>query len=231
MKSTSNTTTALLWALTILLILGGASLILWSLQGDPATRPGVAFLPEIASGLSDGAGLSPVQPDAQGPSATAEAAGTQVALPPAAAPALGIVLPEPLPADLADPILRWIALQPGARVITDTQQADLWISTEPGGTLLAERIYVPVSRFATLRDEISAVDLLALWLGTPEPGQAALAVDASALAGLTLLWGPPAQVDLLPDATAVAAALEPYPARLGILPFDQLDARSWPRWP
>jgi hypothetical protein len=222
MKSTSNTITALLWALTILLILGGASLALWSLQGDPAARSGVAFLPEIASGLTNDAGLSPMQPDAQAPSVTAEAAGAQVALPPAAAPALGIVLPQPLPADLADPILRWIAVQPGARLITDTQQADLWISTEPGGTLLAERIYVPVSRFATLRDEISPVDLLSLWLGSPEPGQTALAVDASALAGLTLLWGPPAQVDVLPDAATVAAALEPNPARLGILPFDQL---------
>jgi hypothetical protein len=66
------------------------------------------------------------------------------------------------------------------------------------------------------------VDLLSLWLGSPEPGQTALAVDASALAGLTLLWGPPAQVDVLPDAATVAAALEPNPARLGILPFDQL---------
>lgn len=224
MKSTSNTFSALLWALTILLILGGASLILWSLQAGPTAQPRLAFLPEIAAELADPAGLSPIAPDSatQPGTAAPENAGQRAALPPAAAPALGIVLPEPLPADLADPILRWIALQPGARVITDTQQADLWISTEPGGTLLAERIYMPVSRFATLRDEISAVDLLALWLGTPEPGQAALAVDASALAGLTLLWGPPAQVDLLPDAAAVAAALEPYPARLGILPFDRL---------
>jgi poly-gamma-glutamate synthesis protein (capsule biosynthesis protein) len=132
------------------------------------------------------------------------------------------VLPQPLPPDLADPILRWIAQQPGARVITDTEKADLWISTEPGGELLAERIYVPVSRFATLRDQIATVDLLALWLGAPEPGQAPLALDANALAGLTLLWGPPTQVEVLPDAAAVAAVLEPYPARLGVLPFDRL---------
>lgn len=224
MKSSSNTPTALLWALTILLILGGASLALFGLQKAPAAQPGVAFLPGVSSGAADSTSLSPLAPDSQPPAATAEvdAAGNSVALALDAAPGLAIALPQPLPADLADPILRWIAQQPGARVITDTQQADLWISVEPGGELLAERIYVPVSRFATLLDETSTADLLALWLGTPAPGQPPLAVDANALAGLTLLWGPPAQVEMLPDAAAVAAALEPYPARLGVLPFEQL---------
>ncbi len=224
MKSTSNTTSALLWALTILLILGGASLVLWSLQDSPAVRPGAAVLPGSASEIPGTTGLSPLAPDAPTPAGAATPAGTDttVALPPATTPELGVVLPQPLPPDLADPILRWIAQQPGARVITDTEKADLWISTEPGGELLAERIYVPVSRFATLRDQIATVDLLALWLGAPEPGQAPLALDANALAGLTLLWGPPTQVEVLPDAAAVAAVLEPYPARLGVLPFDRL---------
>lgn len=222
MKSTSNTTSALLWALTILLILGGASLVLWSLQDSPAEPSGAA--PGLASGPPDAISLSPQAPDAPQPAGPPLPAETEasVALPPAAAPDLAIVLPQPLPADLADPILRWIAQQPGARVITDTEKADLWISAEPGGELLAERIYVPVSRFATLRAQIATVDLLALWLGAPEPGQAPLALDANALAGLTLLWGPPTQVEVMPDAAAVAAALEPYPARLGVLPFDRL---------
>lgn len=198
--------------------------MLWSLQDSPAGQPGVAFMPGSASEMPGTTGLSPLAPDAPAPAGAPTPAGTDttVALPPAATPELGIVLPQPLPPDLADPILRWIAQQPGARVITDTQKADLWISTEPGGDLLAERIYVPVSRFATLRDQIATVDLLALWLGAPEPGQAPLALDANALAGLTLLWGPPTQVEVLPDAAAVAAALEPYPARLGVLPFDRL---------
>ena len=115
-----------------------------------------------------------------------------------------------------------MAQQPGARVVTDTLAADININTSLSGTLLAERIYVPVTRFAALRDEVSAVDLLALWLGAPSPGQAALVVDADSYAALTLLWGPPAQVEVLPDTAAVAAALEPYPARLGVLPFDRL---------
>jgi poly-gamma-glutamate synthesis protein (capsule biosynthesis protein) len=47
-------------------------------------------------------------------------------------------------------------------------------------------------------------------------------MDADSLAALTLLWGPPAQVEVLPDSAAIAAALESYPARLGVLPFDRL---------
>jgi poly-gamma-glutamate synthesis protein (capsule biosynthesis protein) len=219
MKISSNTTTAILWALSIVLILAGASLTVLSRQSDPAGPANRAFVPGAISLASDSASQSPL---AAPPLPEQPAPGNSVALPPAAAPRLAFALPDPLPSDLADPILRWIAQQPGARVITDTQQADIWIGTEPGGDLLAERIYVPVGRFATLQDEISAVDLLALWLGTPQSGQAPLAVDAATLAALTLLWGPPTQVEVLPDAAAVAAALDPYPARLGVLPFDRL---------
>jgi poly-gamma-glutamate synthesis protein (capsule biosynthesis protein) len=219
MKTSSNTTTAVLWALSIILILVGASLALWSQQGRAPSPASQSFVPGPVSLAADTVSQSPLNPT---PTPEQPVPGNSVALPPAATPRLAVALPDPLPSDLADPILRWIAQQPGARVITDTQQADIWISAEPGGDLLAERIYVPVGRFATLQDEISAVDLLALWLGTPEPGQVPLAVDADTLAALTLLWGPPAQVEALPDAAAVAAALDPYPARLGVLPFDQL---------
>ncbi|MFZ2361090.1 MAG: hypothetical protein WA040_17240, partial [Anaerolineae bacterium] len=64
MKSTSNTATALLWALSILLILAGASLALvgWqqngvSGQGNPAFVPGLVAqaldpTPESTPGLS-----------------------------------------------------------------------------------------------------------------------------------------------------------------------------------
>lgn len=224
MKSTSNTVSALLWALSILLILAGASLALLNWQRGATGQATPAFVPGIVSQAADSASQSPPETSPletpAGP--TQPAPGSSAALPAASAPVLAVALPDPLPPDLADPILRWIARQPGARVVTATQQADIWISTEPGGELLAEHIFVPVGRFATLRDEISAVDLLALWLGTPGPGQTPLAVDGNALAGLTLLWGPPAQVEVLPDTAAVAAALEPYPARLGVLSFDQL---------
>lgn len=224
MKPTSNTATALLWALSIFLILAGASLALLSWQGGTPGAAGPVFVPALGSQPSGAANPSTLEsgPPATAISRTQPAPGTGTALPPTTAPALGISLPDPLPPDLADPILRWVAQQPGARVVTDTQQADIWISTEPGGELLAERIYVPVGRFATLSDEISAVDLLALWLGAPEPGVPSLAVDASAFAALSLLWGPPVQVEVLPGSAAVATALEPYPARLGVLPFDRL---------
>ena len=224
MKPTSNTTTALLWALSILLILAGASLALLGWQGSAPELTNLAFAPVLVGQTSNPTSESP-----QGPSPLATpadpalpGAGSSAALPLATPPALAIALPDPLPPDLADSILRWIAQQPGARVITDTQQADIWINLEPGGALLAERIYVPVGRFATLSDEVSAVDLLAQWLGAPGPGMEPLVVDAAAFAALSLLWGPPAQVEILPDTAAVAAALEPYPARLGVLPFDRL---------
>jgi poly-gamma-glutamate synthesis protein (capsule biosynthesis protein) len=219
MRTSSNTATALLWALSIVLILAGASLALVSRQGSAPGPANQSFVPGPVSLAADTVNQSPLEPptDPEQP-----VPGDSAALPPAATPRLAIALPDSLPSDLADPVLRWIAQQPGARVVTDTQQADIWIGTEPGGDLLAERIYVPVGRFATLQDEISAVDLLALWMGTPEPGQASLAVDADTLAALTLLWGPPAQVEVLPDTAAMAAALDPYPARLGVLPFDRL---------
>lgn len=221
MKSSPKTTHAFLWALSVILIVAGASLALWGNQGFTASRNA----PTTPAGPNDPPAdlTSPLQSPLASPTSDAQA-GAKEAIASAAqsGPRLRIALPEPTPPDLADPILRWIAQQPGGRVVTDTAQADIWISTEPTGELLAERIYVPVSRFATTRDEIAAVDLLALWLGAPPAGQQPLAVDAQALAALTLLWGPPAQVEVLPDSAAVAAALEPYPARLGVLPFDRL---------
>ncbi len=110
-----------------------------------------------------------------------------------------VALPNPLPPELQDGILVWIAQQPGGRVVTDTQQADLWINTDPAGEEIVERVYVPVARFAALQEETSAADLLALWMGTPDGGQQPLVVDADTAAALTLLWGPAAQVEVLPE--------------------------------
>ncbi len=224
MKLTSNSATALLWAASILLILSGASLALFGWQGGIGGQTSPVSVQSLTAPTPEPGGESTLPPSPQAaPAATVQPVqGGSPALPLATPPALAVALPSPMPSDLADPVLRWIAQQPGARVITDTQQADIWIDLQPGGELLAERIYVPVARFATLSDEVSAVDLLARWMSAPEPGMAPLALDADAFAALSLLWGPPAQVDILPDTAAVAAALEPYPARLGVLPFDRL---------
>jgi hypothetical protein len=227
MKPTSNTANALLWALCIILIAGGASLALLSWQSPSSRQANVAPIAGPGSKPADLAAASvPAVGSPAAPNATAQPeAGSSVALPASSSPDLGVYLPDPLPPSLADPILRWMAMQPGARVVTDPAQADVWINNELSGSLLAEQIYVPVTRFAALRDEISAVDLLALWLGAPSPGQPALVVDGDTYAALTLLWGPPAQVEVLRDTAAVTAALEPYPARLGVLPFDRLAPR------
>jgi poly-gamma-glutamate synthesis protein (capsule biosynthesis protein) len=96
------------------------------------------------------------------------------------------------------------------------------MSTEAPGNLLAERIYVPVTRFGSLEEDKAAADLLALWLGTPAEGQQLLAVDADSAAALTLLWGPSTQAEVFPDSASLAAALETSPDRLGVLPFDRL---------
>lgn len=148
--------------------------------------------------------------------------GLSTALPPAADPALGVLMPEAMPRVLADPVLRWIAAQPDGRVVTDTQIADLWIDTLPDGDLLAERVYVPVARFATVQDDVDAVQLLALWMNTPETADQALAVTADAVAGLTALWGEPMQVEVFTSTLTLTQALEATPGRLGIVPFDQL---------
>lgn len=224
MKPSPKTSHAMLWAASVVLILAGASLALMGQQGPAAGRGAPA--PQSAA-ISQPADLtSPIQSPLASPTADA-GAGAQEAIARDAQTGslLRVALPDPLPPDLADPILRWVAQQPGGRVVTDTAQADLWISTEPDGELLAERIYVAVGRFATVNDDVAAVDLLAQWMNAPQPGLAPLAVDGDVLAGLTLLWGQPAQVEVLPDSAAVAAALEPYPARLGVLSFDKLVPR------
>ncbi|MFZ2487864.1 MAG: CapA family protein [Anaerolineae bacterium] len=148
--------------------------------------------------------------------------GLSTALPPAADPALGVMLPETMPRVLADPVLRWIAAQPDGRVVTNTQVADLWIDTLPDGDLLAERVYVPVARFATVQDDVDAVQLLALWMNTPKTADETLAVTADAVAGLTALWGEPMQVEVFTSTLTLTQALEAAPGRLGIVPFDQL---------
>lgn len=196
MKRLTSQKESMLWALSVLLMIAGAALLWLALWPN---RPAVARLP---------VGMA-TQPLAE-PAATA------------APPPVRLVAPSPLPTSLEQGLAGWLAEQPGGQWVTDTLAADLWLTTEPNGEALIERFYVPVARFATLTPDISPPELLAMWLGGPGPGQLPLAVDSETAAALRLLWGEPAQVEVLPDAAAVAAALELNPGRLGILPFDQL---------
>lgn len=174
----------------------------------------------------------PSQADNSIPSATPETAGQSPdraagdAVPEAAAmPTLipvRLALPQPFPPSLTDSLQAWLQQHPEIQVITDTQTADLSLTMDLAGDVAVERVYVPVARFATVQDEVAASDLLALWMRGPEGAQPPLAVDADTAAALSLLWGPPAQVEIFADVPALATALWQSPGRLGIVPFDRL---------
>ena len=215
MNSGHKTFHAVLWGISALMILLGASLVMLGQQGR-------ATLWRAATPAPTDIAVLPASPL----NATPRLAGGTPAGDPTALPVGEVTLAWPaLPADLETWLAAWAAQQPAARVVTGTAQANLWLSVDKGDTVLAERIYTPVARFATVRDDISGADLLALWLGKPAEGRPALAVTPDVAAGLAALWGQPAQVEIFPDAEAVAAALEQDPTRLGILAFDHLLPR------
>ena len=227
MNSSSKTNRIILWAIAAILVIAGIGLVVSSQSNRAVTAtPAAVAIPQTDPTVeeSDPSESTPTTPNptALATLATAQATATATLTPTPSQPVMRVALPNPLPPELQDGILVWIAQQPGGRVVTDTQQADLWINTDPAGEEIVERVYVPVARFAALQEETSAADLLALWMGTPDGGQQPLVVDADTAAALTLLWGPAAQVEVLPDSAAVAAALEASPDRLGVLPFDRL---------
>jgi poly-gamma-glutamate synthesis protein (capsule biosynthesis protein) len=110
--------------------------------------------------------------------------------------------------------------------LVEGQEADLQIDMqkEPDGVLFAFRVYVPVARFATLRQGVTTEELKAIW-----SGQAAtpLLVDEDAWASLRWLWGEPAAgapvVSVRAD--ALADRLWAEPEALGIVPFHRLEPR------
>ncbi len=223
MNSSSKTNRIVLWAVAAALVVGGIGLVISSLtnHNETAETPMAVASPQAVPTIEEAsqAGPAPTRPL---PTALPKVQATATTVPAPVKPVLRVALPNPLPAELQNGMLVWIAQQSGGRVVTDTQQSDLWISTDPTDKPLVERVYVPVARFGTLQEEVSAADLLALWLGTPAEGQQPLVVDADTAAALTLLWGPAAQVEVLPDSAAVAGALEASPDRPGVLPFDRL---------
>ncbi len=227
MNSSSKTNRIILWAIAAVLVIAGIGLVVSS-QSDRAVTatPAAVAIPQTDPTVeeSDQPASAPTtsNPTALATLATTQATATATLTPTPSPPVMRVALPNPLPPELQDGILVWIAQQPGGQVVTDTQQADLWINTDPAGEEIVERVYVPVARFAALQEETSAADLLALWMGTPDGGQQPLVVNADTAAALTLLWGPAAQVEVLPNSAAVAGALEANPDRLGVLPFDRL---------
>ena len=225
---------SVLWLVSALMVVAGLAILFLGTTNSPAASP--FALPEAAplpaendqlalplleptaalSGDDNAAPLDPTTMPAPDGSATAIPASDSDT------DGLTIALPEPMPPELLDGVLRWATQHPGTRIVTGTQDADVWISTEAGGALLAERIYVPVSRYGDREDDVSAADLLGDWMASPESGKLAMVADTNAAAGMTLLWGAPQQLEVLPDGHVMAATLENSRGRHGVLPFDQL---------
>ncbi len=113
------------------------------------------------------------------------------------------------------------------RLVSD-DDADLYITTDDagGGVLLAFRVYVPVARFATLRQGVTTDELRGLWAGQNRVASA-LYGDEDTLAALRLLWGAPAADApvVVVGSDALADCLWAEPDALGIVPFHRLEPR------
>lgn len=195
---------AVLWAASLFLMAVGAALLVSTLLQPANSLP--AAPSEAPDRLSGG---------------TAGVEAPQVA-PTATLVPVRLAVPQPFPPSLATSLQTWLQQHPEVQVITDTQAADLSLTMDLAGDVAVDRVYVPVARFATLQDDVAASELLALWLRGPEGAQQPLAVDADTAAALSLLWGPPGQVEIFGDVPALATALWQSPDRLGIVPFDRL---------
>jgi len=116
----------------------------------------------------------------------------------------------------------------------------------PDARLFSERIYVPVQRFATLREEISLDELRGMWgpasgaasgatsggLGEAASSTARLLVTEETATDLALLWGrpqagPQAGVELVAD-DELTGALWADEQAVGLVPFQRLEPRLKP---
>ncbi|MEA3337590.1 MAG: CapA family protein [Chloroflexota bacterium] len=232
LKKTNESTLGLISALLLVL---GIFLLLWAWQdikpAQSAGEPTSAASPSPADGSDIAANeqINGNQAQTDDPSPVeAKPQPVDQAKKPSLTSRLGLAQPlqmallNPTPPELEIAIQNWLDAQPKSSLIADASEADLWLTTEPVDNPVAERIYVPVKRFASLDVEADPAQLLGLWLGGPKEGEQALVVTPDAAAGLFQLWGPPAEIEVVHSAEALAALLEENDSRLGVLPFDQL---------
>lgn len=108
------------------------------------------------------------------------------------------------------------------------EKSDVAVSAEaqPGSVLLAERVYVVVDRFSTLRSNIGQADLRGLWQGiATKDGAKTLVLVDEAYEALRHLYGEPAvAVQVLP-LDSVTARLWADHSALGIVGFNQLTPK------
>jgi len=155
---------------------------------------------------------------------------------PSTTPAVRVALSPDLPAGVADVLRAWAAEEKVAVVGEEGGNADLRWDMQPGpdARLFSERIYVPVQRFATLREEISLDELRGMWESASGAASGAagstarLLVTEETATDLALLWGrPQAGVELVAD-DELTGALWADEQALGLVPFEQLEPRLKP---
>lgn len=142
---------------------------------------------------------------------------------PTATPAIRLALAAGLPPTIGEAARAWAAGQ--GVVIVEDAAADLRLDLdpEPDGRLVSERLYVPVQRFATLREEVTLDELRQSWTGTG--GFARLLLSEATAADLAALWGPPGEgIQLLPDDELTEALWQDEQA-VAIMPFERLEPR------
>jgi hypothetical protein len=149
---------------------------------------------------------------------------------PSPTPLVSLALAPDLPEDVVSAALAWAAARGVVLAEGDGVGADLRLDLAwgPDAALVGETIYVPVARFATLREETTLDELWQLWSGAAEAGR--LLMTAATATGLGRLWGAPADtVELLPDDELTAALWQDEQA-MAIVPFDRLEPRMAPLW-
>jgi poly-gamma-glutamate synthesis protein (capsule biosynthesis protein) len=162
------------------------------------------------------------------PSPTPTLAATATATPaPTATPVIHLGLDPDLPAFIAEAARSWAAGR-GVQVVDRGEgtalRLDLAASSD--AILVSESIYVPVVRFASLREGIALKELQQGWTDGGERLRLLLAEETAA--DLSRLWGAPGPtVEMVPDAELTAALWEDQQA-LGIVPFERLEPRLKP---
>jgi len=137
-----------------------------------------------------------------------------------------LALAAELPLPIGDAARAWAAGW-GVAVV-EKSAADLRLDFDPApdGRLVSERLYVPVQRFPTLREEVTMDELRQTWAGTG--GSARLLVSEATAAELATLWGPPGEgVELLPNSELTEALWQDEQA-VAIVPFERLEPRLRP---
>lgn len=164
--------------------------------------------------------------------------GTAVSLAPTATPsitppatrtpnAMRIALAAEITGTLRAAVENWDGAQ-GITIGRPGENADLTIGDAPAthAALLAERVYVVVDRFPTLRTGITEPEVRGLWQGqATRDGAKTLFVTDEAYAALGHLYGQPADVVQVLPLDSIVSKLWGAHDALGVVPFDQLTPK------